>query len=359
MKKIIFITESLVSMGGVVRVVSAWGNLFANKGYDVETISVYPGKPYFNLDNRIKFTIINFKFRYKLFKLIDVIPNTIKMYNLLKSRKNSNVIFNKSLYIEPIWILRKLGFFKDVNLIYFSHGGSSGFKNFYLSRKLVAHRLSMIFDVFDKVICLYDDEKNYPKQVNKNKLYFISNTLTFEKSLVTFEKKSNVVLSLGRVTKLKGIDTLIYSWNMIKNEVGDWVLRIVGEGEDKAKFEALVKKLKISNIEFVKGTDNVKPFYEDSQIFVIPSVLEGFGLTIIEAMACRCCVISSKTAGGLKLVTENGILFDIGNKRQLANAILLAINNREKREELANKSYEFVNQFDINRVKEKWNDVLK
>ncbi len=358
MKKIIFVTESLVSMGGVVRVISDWSNFFANKGHDVETISVYPGKPFFDLDSNVKFTIINFKFRYKLFKLIDIIPNTIKMYKLLKLRRGTNVIFNKSLYIEPIWILRKLGFFKDINLIYFSHGGSSGFRNFYLSRKFVAHRLSMIFDAFDKVICLYDDEVKYPKQVNSDKLYFISNTLTFEQSTVDFEQKKNIVLFLGRVTQLKGVDTLIYAWDTIKNNVGDWVLQIVGEGEDKVKFEALTKKLNIPNVEFVKGTNDVKPFYEQAKIFVIPSVLEGFGLTIIEAMACRCCVISSKTAGGSKLVTETGLLFDIGNKKQLANAMLSVIQHPEKRRMLANKSYKYVGRFDINKVEEKWNDVL-
>ncbi len=358
MKKVIFITESLITAGGTVRVIASWSNFFVDKGYDVENVSVYAGTPYFNLDKRVKFTIINFKFRYKLFKIIDLIPNTIKMYHFLKDRPNTNIIFNKSLYIEPIWILRKLGLFKNINLIYFNHGGSSDFNNFYLSRKLVSHRVSMIFSAFDKVICLYDDEKNYSIKVDKTRLYFIPNTLVFTKSSVTFEQKNNIVLSLGRVTKLKGIDTLIYAWDVIKYKVGDWKLQIVGEGEDKVEFKRLVNKLNIHNIDFIKGTNVVKPLYEKSKIFVIPSVLEGFGLTIIEAMACRNCVISSKTAGGDYLVTGNGLMFDISSVEQLANHMLSMIKNQKQREYLADKSYDFVSQFNINIVYEKWNDVF-
>ena len=233
MKPIIFVSESLVTIGGVVRVITNWSNYFIKNGRDVENISVKQGKPYFNLDEKVKFTILDIKFRYKLFKLIDILPNTFKIYKFLKQRQNTNIVFNKSLYIEPIWILRKLGLFKNINLIYMNHGGSSDFRTFYLSRKGTAHRVKMIFNAFDKVICLYDDEVNYPKQIIKEKLFFIENPLSFKLSNIKFEQKENIVLSLGRVTKAKGVDTLIYAWDKLKDSVNDWKLQIVGEGEDK------------------------------------------------------------------------------------------------------------------------------
>ena len=158
MKNIIFFTESLVTIGGVVRVITNWSNHFVNKGYRVENVSVYQGKPYFELDSKVKFTILDIKFRYKLFKLLDIVPNAIKLYKFLKNKPTrTNVVFNKSLYVELVWILRKLGLLKHLNLIYMHHGGSSGFKSFYLSRKSVSHRVSMMFNAFDKVVCLYDD----------------------------------------------------------------------------------------------------------------------------------------------------------------------------------------------------------
>lgn len=359
MKPIIFITQYLVSIGGVVRVITNWSNYFS-KTREVENVSIKNGKPYFDLDKKVKFTIIDFKFRYKLFKLIDIIPNTIKMYKFLKQRENANIVFNKSLYIEPIWILRKLGLFKNINIIYFSHGGSSGFRTFYLSRKATAHRVKMIFDSFDKVVCLFDDEKDYPIQVNKEKLFFIENPLSFEISDVNFEQKENIVLSLGRVTKAKGIDTLIYAWDKIKDDVKDWKLQIVGDGEDKKEFVKLVKKLVIKNIEFVDGTTDIKPFYEKAKIFIIPSIAEGFGMTIIEAMACKNCVISSKTAGGNKLIDDGqtGLLFDIGDKEELASQISLLIKDNELREGLSNNAFEYVKRYEIDNIAKKWDGVL-
>ena len=358
-KPIIFITQYLVSIGGVVRVITNWSNYFI-KTREVENVSIKSGKPYFDLDKKVKWTIIDFKFRYKIFKLIDIIPNTIKMYKFLKQRKNTNIVFNKSLYIEPIWILRKFGLFKNINLIYMHHGGSSGFRTFFLSRKGTAHRVKIIFNSFDKVVCLFDDEENFPPQVKKEKLYFVENPLSFGLSDVTLEQKENIVLSLGRVTKAKGIDTLIYAWDKIKNEVNNWKLQIVGDGEDKEEFIKLVEKLDIQNIEFINGTTNIKPFYEKAKIFVIPSIAEGFGMTIIEAMACKSCIISSKTTGGKKLVEDNktGLLFDIGDSEKLSKQIINLIKDKQKREELATNAFEYVKRYEIENIAKKWDGVL-
>jgi glycosyltransferase involved in cell wall biosynthesis len=358
-KPIIFITQYLVSIGGVVRVITNWSNYFI-KTREVENVSIKSGKPYFDLDKKVKWTIIDFKFRYKIFKLIDIIPNTIKMYKFLKQRKNTNIVFNKSLYIEPIWILRKFGLFKNINLIYMHHGGSSGFRTFFLSRKGTAHRVKIIFNSFDKVVCLFDDEENFPPQVKKEKLYFVENPLSFGLSDVTLEQKENIVLSLGRVTKAKGIDTLIYAWERIKNDVRDWKLQIVGDGKDKEKFIKLVEKLDMQNIEFIKGTTDIKPLYKKAKIFVIPSIAEGMPMTIMEAMACKCCVISTKTGGGKKLIdnSKTGLLFDIGDSEELSKQIINLIKDKQKREELATNALEYVKRYEIENIANKWDGIL-
>ncbi len=116
----------------------------------------------------------------------------------------------------------------------------------------------------------------------------------------------------------------------------------------------------LKNIEFVKGTTNVKPLYEKSKIFVIPSVAEGLPMTIVEAMACKCCVISSKTAGGIKLVDENsGILFDIGDKEALANNLNSLINNSNLIQSLALSAYEDIKNYEIKNLEKLWGDIFE
>ncbi len=356
-KRIIFFTRDLVDAGGVVRVISNWSNFFIDKGYEVENVSVEDGKPYFDLDSRVEFTIEKFRFNRIL---LNIPYNTFRLYSFLKKRRGANVVINKSLYIEPIWILRKLGFFKDINFIYFAHGGSSDFRDFYLRRPLVRHRLKMIFDAFDKVICLYDDETDYPSQVKKEKLFFLPNPLPFEPSGISFEKKENMVLSLGRVTKEKGIDTLVKAWSAIEAKFPDWKLQIVGDGKDKEDFINLAKSLKLKNIEFLSATTDVKPYYENAKIFVIPSLFEGMPMTILEAMACKCCVVSSKTAGGKKLIENDktGLLFEIGNEKELSMYIEELIHNEKRKKAISLNAYNYVQQYKIERIRTKWKEIL-
>jgi len=358
MKKMIFISQYLDGAGGVVRVVSNWSNYFIKKKFDVEVVSVRDKESYFELDKKIKYTIAKFRFKNTI---LNIPYNTLVMYKFLKQRKNSNIVFNKSLYIEPIWILRKLGFFKNINLVYFAHGGSSDFRDFYLSRKGTAHRVKMIFEAFDKVICLYDNEKDYPKQVKKEKLHFLPNPLPFEPSNIELNQKENIVLSLGRVTKAKGIDTLIKSWSILGTKTNNWKLQIIGDGEDKEEFRKLAKKLDLNNIEFLDSTTDVKAFYKKAKVFVIPSLVEGFGMTIIEAMACKCTVISSKTAGGLKLIkdNENGLLFKIGDEKELSEKLNNLIENDLKMSELASNGYKEIEQYKIENIAMKWNSIIK
>ena len=185
--------------------------------------------------------------------------------------------------------------------------------------------------------------------------------MTFEPEDVLDEEKENIVLSLGRVTKEKGIDILLYAWKEVEKEIKNWKLQIVGEGKDKEDFQKLALKLNLKNVEFINGTTDVKPYYKKAKIFVIPSLFEGMPMTILEAMACKSCVVSSKTAGGKKLIKhkERGLLFEISNYKQLSEQILMLINNKELRVTLSNKAYQYVQQYKIENIAKLWDEILK
>ena len=144
-----------------------------------------------------------------------------------------------------------------------------------------------------------------------------------------------------------------------KSLAAEWKLLIVGDGEDKNNFVKLVKKLNLDKVLFIDSTANVKPIYEKSKIFVISSIAEGLPMTILEAMACKCCVLSSKTSGGMQLVgKKNGMLFDIGDKLDLAENLKRLISDRLLREELALQSYENAKQYEIESLAKFWDQVF-
>ncbi len=360
MAEIIFLTEDIDKAGGVARVVNMWANYFAKKNNNVKVVATNAKNPYYQFDKKVKIEDFKFEYNHKMGGIPYNIFQTYRLLNQLKKIEKLNLIVDRAIHIEPIWLLRKFGLFKNINIIYFAHGGSSDFRDFYMSRPTTRHKPKMIFEAFDKVICLYDDEKNYPPQVKKEKLFFIPNPLPFEPSNITFEEKENIVLSLGRVTKEKGIDILIKAWAKIKFKYPDWKLQIVGDGKDKGEFIKLAENLNLKNIEFLPATTDVKPYYEKAKIFVIPSLFEGMPMTILEAMACKCCVVSSKTAGGKKLIERDktGVLFEIGDEKKLAFHLQELIKNKEKREKISINAYNYVQQYKIEKIAKKWKDVL-
>lgn len=356
-KDIVFLTESMVGAGGVVRVITTWANYFSTHGYKCKIISVVKGEPYFPLHDSIQFKIKTFFFKWKLLSL----PlNLLAIIPILKECKNSILVVNKSAYIEPIYILRKLGLFKDIQLVYFSHGGNAEFELFYMSRLFTRHRVKMIFSVFDNVVCLFKNTDTTPECVIDEKITFIANPCPLEIYKRDLSQENKTVSFIGRVTKEKGVDILIQSWKSIENKHPDWKLFIVGDGKDKSSFESLVDILNLRNITFYPSTNNVTHYLRESDISVLPSLFEGFGLSLIEARSQGCALISTKTNGGNKIITDykNGLLVNIGDITDLTNKIELLITDKELRNTLICNGYKNAGNDDINSISKNWVGVL-
>ncbi len=361
MAKVVFLTPEIHIATGTLRVVTLWANYLSTEtSHNIEIVTDTKEKPYYDFDSSVKIEQYSFDFNLKI---INIPYNVIQLYRYLRSfknKKNINIIIDKSLLIEPLWILRKLGLFKDINFIYFTHAGSSAFREFYLSRRHTKHRVGMSFEAFDKVVCLFDDERDYPNMVIRDKLYFLSNPISFEPSTIKFEEKDNTVLYLGRVELEKGVDTLLRAWSIVEHS--NWRLQIVGDGKDKGEFEELARELKIlESIEFLPTQKDVKYYYDKAKIFILPSLYEGMPMVILEAMSCRSTVISSDTAGGLRLIEDGkrGLLFKKGDVEELAQKITYLIKDRHQREILANHAYIYINRHNIKTVASGWSHIIQ
>ncbi|CDL84103.1 glycosyltransferase [Xenorhabdus szentirmaii] len=356
-KKLVFLTESMVGAGGVVRVISTWANYFSKIGFNCKIISVVPGEPYFPLEIGVSFNIRKYFFNKKILFL----PiNLFLILPILKEARNSYLVVNKSAYIEPIYFWRKLGFFKDIRLVYFAHGGNNEFESFYMVRRTTKHRVKMIFDVFNHVICLFKNTENTPKIVKDEKITFISNPCPLPTYIRKKDECNKIVTYIGRITKEKGVDNLIKAWGIIEEKYEDWKLEIIGDGHDKKEFIELSENLKLKNISFFESTNNITHYFRRATISVLPSLFEGLPLSIIEAKSQGCAVISTRTNGGKKLIKnmENGILVDIANVEDLANKIILLIDDYELRYKLINQSYSDMPSFEIAHLAKNWENIF-
>ena len=161
----------------------------------------------------------------------------------------------------------------------------------------------------------------------------------------------NVVGTIGRLVPIKGYKYLISAAKKIVEEVDKTVFVIVGDGYLKLELEKYAEALGVrKNIIFTGWRADSSDILYLFDIFVLPSLNEGMGRVIIEAMALGKPVVASSVGGILDLIkdSKNGILVPPRNSDALGNAILQLIRNKDLAEELGNNGKAMVYpEFDI------------
>lgn len=358
MQKIAFLTEEITKNGGIARVVCMWANYLSNSNIDVSIIATHVKPSYYSLHHNIKVSCLKTFYWPPIISLPLNIISVFRSLILLKRKGINTLVVDRSVHIEPLYILKILGLTYNFKLIYFVHAGTSEIRTFYKNRFLTKHRPFLLNKTFNKVIFLYKDEEQY--EINREKIIFISNPLPFKHvDFIDYSKKENIVLNVGRMTREKGIFELVDAWGMYE-EKGNWRLWFVGNGPDKEKLIQYCNDKKISGVDFFDGTPDVEKFYERASIFVSASWADGFGLTTIEAMSRGCASISTKTLGGKYLIQNNinGLLVEVKSISMISNAINELIQDQQKRTQLGEAGFRYSKIYDIKKIGEQWNEIL-
>ena len=235
----------------------------------------------------------------------------------------------------------------------FEQGETNMFKNLfakYWMRNLVSNLKQL-----DKFIVLTEEDRN--NWVELDNIEVIPDPLTFSPSSYSplTEKR---VIAVGRYVYQKGFDILLKSWSIVETECPEWSLTIIGQGE-RHKYEALIDELKIdrTHCKLIGPTERIQDEYMSSSLFVMSSRFEGFGMVLVEAMACGLPVVSFDCPCGPKDIIQNkidGVLVENGNVDKLAEALIMMIQHPEQRKVMANRAIESVQRFRIDQIAEKW-----
>ena len=202
-------------------------------------------------------------------------------------------------------------------------------------------------------------EKEIFESLNKNsRIKIIRNGVNL-KTLVSkenFRKKyeinSKFILFVGRFSRSKGIENLIHTFNIIKNEESFSDICLVIMGVDfgyQQKMEELIKNSGLSkNIIVIKNPprEDVISAYGESEFLILPSQWELSPLVPLESFAFKKPVISTKSHGIPFTVQDNknGILVEPDNPEQLADAIKKLLLDEDLRERLGISGYNFVHE---------------
>lgn len=162
-------------------------------------------------------------------------------------------------------------------------------------------------------------------------------------------ERGPVILTVGRLDKNKGFNYLIDAMPKVIHKFPEAKLIVAGIGHEKDNLTSQIKRLNLEkNTSMVGGVQNknLPIFYNMADIFVLPSLREGLGVVLLEAMACGTPVIGSNVDGITDIIINNetGILTMPKDSQNIAEKIIMLLSDRELRQKFSEKGLKFVKE---------------
>jgi glycosyltransferase involved in cell wall biosynthesis len=190
----------------------------------------------------------------------------------------------------------------------------------------------------------------------------IPNPLPFYPKIISSIRKKRVI-SVGRYFDEKGYDLLLQSWSLVEKANPEWELVIFGEG-NRPYYERIAASLGLDLNRCIlnDSISDVEKEYLESSLFVCTSRFEGFGMGIIEAMACGLPVVAFDCLWGPRSIItdgEDGLLVENGNIGKMAETLNSLLQDPYKIEIMGKHARENVQRFNIDVIAEKWKKLFE
>lgn len=375
--KIVYCTPALYMAGGVERVLTLKANYFAEHfGYDI-TIILTEGKDkpiFYPLSNKIK--VVNLNIGFEELWTCSFIKKVF-VY-LKKQRLFKKALTSELMAIRPditISLLRR-----EINFITGIKDGSRKFGELHVNRanyrNFEANDSNFVKNLFakfwmrslvaklkklDKFVVLTEEDKDAWPELHNN-ICVIPDPLSFfptQNSQLT-EKR---VIAVGRYVYQKGFDLLLQAWAKIEKQCSDWELIVFGDG-NREPYEQQLNELGIDRSRcHLNGTiADIQKEYVNSSVFVFSSRFEGFGMVLVEAMACGLPVVSFACPCGPRDIVrheEDGLLVENGNVEALADSLIRLMGDDDLRHRMAANGIKNVQRFSIGSIAECWKQLFE
>lgn len=374
--KIVYCTPALYSAGGVERVVSVKASYFAEVyGYDV-TIIVTEGQGrecFFPLSDKVR--VINLQLGFEDLWCVSFLKKILLYFK--KQRRYKQLLTIELMRLRPditISVLRReINFINSIpdgsRKIGELHVNRSNYRNFtgndsniikrqfarFWMKNLIGHLKQL-----DRMVVLTESAKNDWSELSNVTL--IPDPLPFtadEVSPLTFKR----LVCIGRYDYDKGNDLLLNAWARVEKQILEWKLDIFGNGNMET-YQQLMVQLGIdsSRCHLHGPITEVKREYLQSSLFVLPSRYEGFGLVLIEAMACGLPVVSFDCENGPRNIIrdgQNGFLVQAFDVDAFAERLLTLIRNEELRYKMGAEARQSSRQYQIEDIALRWKSLFE
>lgn len=358
---IVFVINTL-QRGGAERVVSVLGNSLDQKAFKVIIVCMNEAEQ-----------------AYELSKSITIV-------NLLNRKKNENitrrVYYGVITYYRLVRLLKKekpycvISFMTSANLWTGLSCNLLRIPYIVSERTTPDHTVNkfgfvfkwLSYFIYRKSKAIVIPSKGIEDCMKQNKVFenlknykVIRNPInTFELSLNSKVHHRKYILGVGRLGYEKGFDQLIRAFNGLS--LDDIDLLIVGDGAEKRSLTDLIVKLKLQDrVHLVGAKNELLDYYQQAELFVLPSRNEGYPNALIEAMSIGCpCIAMNCEFGPSEIIKNgvNGILIENNNVHMLSKAIFKVLVNPAYKEKLSINARQIAQTNSLDVISSKWEELI-
>lgn len=357
-KKVCFLIGNLNNSGGTERVTSLIASALSElDNYEVYILSLSEGNTsFFRLDKKIKIDSLfskpgSFKIRF--------IQTVFKIRSFIKKNKIDTLVVVDS--ISCLFTTIALFNLKTKHICWehFNFLNNNGRILRDIARKMAAKYCDVVVTLTKR------DKELWESGVTdiRAQIIPIMNPCPFNNVNHVPKLESKVVLSVGRLVHVKGFDLLIEAWSKVCEYRQDWMLWIIGNGEEELKLKEQAKSLKIEQyIKFIPATSNIEPYYEQASLYCMSSRFEGFPMVLLEAQAYGLPIISFNCDTGPNEIIKhgnNGLLVADFDIKGMSESLLRMMNLcQEQYDDFVLKSVFISKMFGISKVIMNWIKIL-
>lgn len=359
--KLLYITNAINGSGGLERVLSVKARYLAeNLGYEVHIMTLNKGHLdlFYDFSERIVLHDIAvsgnpFLYVKNYFSGIRNTINNVKPDIIIVCDDGLKAFFLPTILGTSIPIVYERHVSKNIEI-----GKNFGIRKLIVA-KLKMKTMDLLAGSFTKFIVLTNGNRNEWRSKN---VQIIPNPLPFypDEKAALLNKK---VIAVGKQSYQKGYDRLLKSWQNVHEKHPDWQLEIYGKLDASQGLEQLAESLEIENsVRFFEPSNDIQEKYFESSIYVMSSRFEGFGMVLIEAMACGVpCVAFDCPYGPGDIISDgkDGFLVENGNTDNLAEQLNLLIEHPVLRIEMGQQARENVQRFLPHHIMMQWDELFK
>lgn len=357
--KIGFLIKDL-SYGGAERATASLANYFSTHSNDVEIITFNGTDSFYPLEDGVKVRSAHFDELEQSASVKRIIGSIKRIFTIRKlvKKQNFDVLIGMSFAMTWYAVLATI----------FTSTKSVGTER----NNPYKYKTSRLYTFFRKLFHLLTD--GYVLQTKRAAEFFggvksdrdiIIPNAVFNETIYTLSpptERKKIIGAVGRLTEVKRFDLLIDAFAKISTQIPDYLLMIFGEGEDREKLEAQIKRLGLEKKVILFGaTPDAVKLVNHASLFVLSSDYEGMPNALLEALAMGVpCVSTNCETGPAELIENgvNGILTEPGNCDELAEAMLRVIQNPELAKQFSENGRKLLQTHSIETISKTWLDYL-